>query len=56
MKQIKINIRNRAECQYEINIGNSKTKANLLISPMMPRQKLKSLNIWKNSVYRGHIE
>lgn len=51
-KQIKINIRNRAEPQYEINNGNSTMKANLII---MQRLKLKSLNM-KKSVYRGHNE
>lgn len=52
-KQIKINIGNRAEPQYEINNGNSNMKANLII---IQRQKLKSLNIMKKSVYRGHNE
>lgn len=39
-KQIEINIRHRAECQYKINNGNSNMKANLMISPIMQSQKL----------------
>lgn len=39
-KQIEINIRHRAECQYKINNVNSNMKANLMISPIMQSQKL----------------